>query len=267
MLALGVLTFVNVGQVAQAQAIPGADWAPAAGAMGDNTYQGFIDQPANGATVAQGASFNVSGWVVDTTAQGWSGIDGVEVMLGNTVLTNATVGLPRPDVAAVTGNPNAANSGFQGTVKGGVPSGSQTLTVVAHTPDKGSWSKQVTINVSAGGTVVNTASGLVLKIISPSSSDLIVSNNNGTIYGVAYDTRTRPELGVGVDRVYACLDAPCGQAGSQSLGDAVFNGDNWSITWSPTKYNNVRHHVLYVYAHSLVTGETLQLTEEINLSP
>jgi hypothetical protein len=75
--------------VVQAQSVLGGDWSPAAGAMGDNTYEGFIDQPASGAAISPGASFPVSGWVVDTTAEGWSGIDGVQVMLGSTLLTTA----------------------------------------------------------------------------------------------------------------------------------------------------------------------------------
>jgi len=267
LLALGALVLATSVPLAQAQALPGSDWAPSTGAVGDNTFEGFIDQPAAGASIGQGATFMVSGWVVDTSAQGWSGVDGVQVLLGTTLLAQATVGLSRPDVASALGNPYFAASGFQAAVSGGVPAGPQTLTVLAHTPGRGAWTKQVSVNVSGGTGVVNSATGLVLKIISPTSSDLIVSNNNGTIYGVAYDTRTRPELGIGVDRVTACLDGPCGTAGSQTLGDATFSGDNWSIPWEPTKYNKVTHHILYVDAHSLVTGEVLQVTEEINLTP
>jgi hypothetical protein len=258
----------------QAQNLPGADWSPAAGAMGDNTFQGFIDRPGAGATLQAGAPFQVSGWVVDTTAQGWSGISDVEVLLGNTSLGHLSVGQSRPDVAAILNNPYYANAGFSGTISSALPAGNQTLTIVAHTPDKGSWSKQVPVTVSgsasSSGNVVLAPSaasqGLVLKVISPTTSDLVVSNNNGSIYGVAYDTRTRPELGVGVDRVQAYLDGPRGQAGSQYLGDATFNGDNWSIAWQPTKYNGVRHHNLWVYARSSVTGEEALLQEEINLS-
>jgi len=257
---------------AQAQGLPGADWSPGAGAMGDNTYQGFIDHPNAGASLQAGAPFQVSGWVVDTTAQGWSGIDDVQVMLGNTLLGHLAVGQSRPDVAATLNNPNAANSGFSGTITAALPTGSQNLTIVAHTPDKGSWAKQVPVSVSgaAGGTVTNApaaaSSGLVLRVISPTTSDLIVSNKNGTIFGVAYDTRTRPELGVGVDRVSAYLDGPRGTAGSQFLGDATFDGTNWSIAWEPTRFNNVRHHILWVYARSAVTGEETLLQQEINLS-
>ncbi|HEY2594096.1 MAG TPA: hypothetical protein VGK33_09370 [Chloroflexota bacterium] len=257
----------------QAQSLPGADWSPAAGAMGDNTYQGFIDHPNSGASLQSGAPFQVSGWVVDTTAQGWAGVSGVEVLLGNTSLGQLTVGQSRPDVAALLNDPFYAYSGFSGTITSALPTGNQTLTIVAHTPDKGSWSKDVPVTVTgaASGTLTNApaaaSEGLVLRIISPTPSDVVVSNNNGTIYGVAYDTRTRPELGTGVDRVQAFLDGPRGTAGSQYLGDATFNGTNWSIAWEPTKFNHVRHHILWVYARSSVTGEEVLLQQDIYLSP
>jgi hypothetical protein len=255
---------------AQAQPLPGGDWSPAAGAAGDNTLVGFIDQPASGAPIAAGASFTVSGWVVDTSADGWAGVDGVQVVLGSNVLAQAAVALPRPDVGNALGNPFFAASGFNAVVGTALPGGTQTLTVVAHTPGKGSWSKQVTVNVGGGagggvspGTAAN--SGLVLKIVSPSPDDLIVANNNGTISGIAYDTRTRADLGVGVDRVQAYLDGPRGTTGSQALGDATFNGNQWSISWQPTRYNHVSHHILWVYARSSVTGEEALVQQEINI--
>jgi hypothetical protein len=106
----------------------------------------------------------------------------------------------------------------------------------------------------------------VLKIISPTSDDIVPSNNNGTIFGTAFDTRTRAELGSGVDRVTVCLDGPCGEAGSQTLGDATLNGSDWTLTWAPTRFNKVQHHILWVYAHSSVTGEQALVQEDLNLS-
>lgn len=266
-----VLTMsLSVAIPLQAQSAPGGDWSPAAGAAGDNTYVGFIDQPSSGASLANGASFTVSGWVVDTTAEGWSGIDSVQVMLGSSVVGQAAVAQNRPDVAAALNNPYFAASGFTAVVSQALPTGSQTLTVVAHTPGKGAWSKQVTVNVGGAGGVVNTTgtatTGLVLKIASPTSDDLIVSNENGLITGLAYDTRTTAEQGIGVDQVSAYLDGARGTIGSQFLGDASFDGDTWSITWKPTRYNHVQHHILWVYAHSNVTGEEALVQEEINIA-
>jgi hypothetical protein len=254
----------------EAQSVPGGGWSPAAGAAGDNTYVGFIDQPAQGATIAGGASFTVSGWIVDTTAEGWAGIASVQVLLGSTVVGQAAVAQSRPDVAAALNNPFFAASGFQAVISNAIPAGTQTLTVVAHTADKGAWSEQVTVNVGGGGGPIGVApganTGLVLRIISPTPDDLIVANNNGLITGLAFDTRTRAELGIGVDRVSAYLDGPRGVAGSQSLGDATFIGDTWSIMWQPTRFNRVQHHILWVYARSSVTGEEALVQQEINIA-
>jgi hypothetical protein len=269
-LALSATLFAG-GGAAQAQGAPGGGWSPAAGAVGDNTYQGYIDHPASGATIPAGSAFQVSGWIVDTTAQGWAGIDDVQVLLGSQVLGHLGVGQSRPDVGAALNNPFYANSGFSGTISGALPSGNQTLTIVAHTPDKGSWSKTVPVTVTGtAGTLMNAnpgaTSGLVLRVISPTSSDVIPPNSGQAIFGVAYDTRTRPELGTGVDRVSAYLDGPRGTAGSQNLGDATFNGTNWSINWDPGHWANVKHRNLWVYARSSVTGEEVLWQQEINLS-
>src|SRR5689334_21863045 len=105
-LALAVLVaLVFSSGVSFAQGLPGNDWSPGADAVGDNTLVGFIDQPSAGANIASGSSFQVSGWVVDTSAQGWAGIDDVQVMLGGTTLGHLAVAQNRPDVAAALSNP------------------------------------------------------------------------------------------------------------------------------------------------------------------
>jgi hypothetical protein len=267
-----VLGLTVLAPAAAAQVVPGGGgWSPAAGASGDNTFQGFIDTPANAASVALGSSFHVSGWVVDQSAEGWAGVDGLQVMNGGTVLAQGSVGLPRPDVASVTGNGYWAASGFDALVPtSGLSAGAVTLQVVVHTPGKGSWSKPLNITLSgAGGGAVSVgggnAEGLVLTLVAPSNGELVAANKNGIIRGVAYDTRTRAELGIGVDRVEAYLDGPRGQAGSQNIGVVNPTSTTWSITWEPTRYDAVPHHILWVYAHSAVTGEYRLITVEINI--
>jgi hypothetical protein len=261
---------VPVAPVA-AEPVPGADgWAPAAGAAGDNTYEGFIDGPSGGATIPLGASFHVTGWIVDMAADGWAGIDDVQVLNGNTVLAaHGAVGNSRPDVAAATGNPFWAASGFDAVVVPGtgLPAGPAVLTVAAHTPGKGSWSKQINVSIAGGGAVITSpaSNGLVLTIIAPGPGENVVANNNGILRGVAYDTRTRAELGTGVDRVQAYLDGARGVADSQNLGTAALSGNTWSLAWEPTRYDHVRHHVLFVYAHSNVTGEERLVNLEIDI--
>ena len=118
-------------------------WQPGPGAVLDNTYVGFIDQPANGATVPGSGTFPVTGWFVDQTAQGWAGADQGQVWLGTMdgggkMLAQLNIAQGRPDVAKALGNPYYAASGFNAIVQGSsVPAGSQTLNVYMHTPGKG----------------------------------------------------------------------------------------------------------------------------------
>lgn len=252
---------------AAAQSLPGGDWSPGPNALGDSTLAGFIDQPASGATVRAGAPFHVGGWVVDTAAEGWAGIDGVQVLQGDRVLVNGSVAANRPDVGAALGNPFFSASGFDAVVPGNALSaGPATLTIAAHTPGKGTWTRQVNVNVS-GSAPAQPTTGLVLQVLQPPDMGNVIGNYNGTIYGVAYDTRTRAELGTGVDRVQVYLDGERGLAGSQYIGDAKLNGTSWSLDWAPTKYNHVQHHILWVYARSNVTGEEKLVQEEINILP
>ena len=92
-------------------------WTPGPGAAGDNTYAGFIDMPPANIMVPTG-NFQVAGWFVDTTAQGWAGADDVQVFLGTMdgggkMLAKAFFAQSRPDVAAALANPFWVASGFQ----------------------------------------------------------------------------------------------------------------------------------------------------------
>jgi hypothetical protein len=153
---------------------------------------------------------------------------------------------------------------------GALQAGQATLTVQVHTPGKGSWFKQIGVNVTAGGGAAPTSGGaaptaLVLTIITPQPNEEVPGNNNGLFHGTAYDTRTRPELGSGVNRIQIYLDAQRGQAGSQYLGDATISDVQWRLEWQPTKWNSVRHHVVFIYTRSAVTGEERLDTLEIDI--
>jgi hypothetical protein len=270
-LFVGALLAVGLAGPVRAQDVPGGGgWSPAAAAAGDNTYQGFVDVPSAGTTVPVGSSFRVSGWFVDTTAEGWAGADGVQVLNGSTVLASGTVGGRRPDVASVTGNGFWAASGFDVVVPGGsLSAGPANLTVAVHTPGKGAWSKPLSVTIAGGGALLTSpaSTGLILRVISPGVGDHILANKNGSIHGVAYDTRTRAELGVGVDRVQVYLDGARGVAGSENLGTANQVGNTWSLAWEPTKFDHVRQHHLWVYARSSVTGEERLLNLDIEIVP
>jgi hypothetical protein len=203
-------------------------------------------------------------------AEGWAGIDGVQILQGDRVLVSGTVAGNRPDVASVTGNGFWAASGFDATVPGSALSaGATTLSIAAHTPGKGTWTKQVSVTISGSGTATASAAnqtGLVLTVLQPENQGTVTGNKNGTIFGLAYDTRTHSDLGSGVDRVQVYLDGERGVAGSQFIGEAQLSGSNWRLDWEPTRWNSVAHHFLWVYARSSVTGEEKLVQVEINIT-
>jgi hypothetical protein len=124
-----------------------------------------IDIPSAGASVAA-TDLQIAGWFVDLTAQGWAGADDVEIFLGTMdgggrPLAHAQFQQPRPDVAAGLKNPFWAASGWSATVPlAGLPTGSNTLSVYAHTPGRGWWVRQVSVTVQPPQTATPTpASG------------------------------------------------------------------------------------------------------------
>lgn len=252
-----------------------AGWQGGPGAILDNTYTGFIDQPTGGATVPGGGSFIVSGWFVDTTAQGWAGADNMQVWLGTMdggghMIAQGFVAQSRPDVAAALGNPFFAASGFGATVPGSsVPAGSQTLYVYLHTGGKGWWFKTVTVNGGGAGAgtapagATNQAGGPpTLTISAPEEGQNVDAkgSNDFTIQGTAID----PTNGAGaIDRVdvYIFGEPDTGTL----LGSTTPAGDgSWSLTFKPTNFPST-HVNIYVFAHSKVTGKTTEAIRGFNI--
>jgi hypothetical protein len=282
---IGVLGTLVAPTSASADAF--SAWSPGPDAMLDNTYEGYIDQPTMNASVATG-NFNVTGWFVDTQAQGWAGADDIEVWLGTmdgggTMLAKAAIGENRPDVAAALGNPYFAPSGFSAVVPANALSaGQQTLSVYAHTPDKGWWYSQVQVNVSATapqtapaaapGPVVSGGALPTVVIQEPKSGDSLSTQGSYQIIGYALDQAAAPNQGIqgtGIDHVYAYMDAEP-ENGGTALGDATlafadsaaaaaygpqFDNAGWRLTFKPTQFHSGTH-TLFVYAHSVVTGKT-----------
>jgi hypothetical protein len=83
----------------------------------------------------------VQGWIVDRTADGWTGIDDVQIYRGlqgrgdEFLLARASIGIRRDDVATALGNPFWANSGFSAVfTDAGLGVGSNPIAIYAHTP-------------------------------------------------------------------------------------------------------------------------------------
>jgi hypothetical protein len=77
----GALLVVVLGLVPSV-ALASNDWLPGPDTAETGAYacEGVIDAPATGGVVAANQSFHVSGWIVDPTAQGWSGFDDVHAI-------------------------------------------------------------------------------------------------------------------------------------------------------------------------------------------
>lgn len=287
-LRIAIKRWLGVGALVGVLLMPstaGADpltaWTAGPDASPPSTYDGYIDVPAMNATVPTGL-FTVSGWFVDTTAQGWSGADEIDVWQGTMngggrLLTGAGIHQHRPDVAAAESNPFWAASGFGGLVPAdSLSPGPQTLSVYAHTPDKGWWYKQVNVTVSpdsvpAPVTRSSTSSLPTVAIEKPKDGELVLTTRDYEIFGYALDTHAGLNQGVagtGVDRVQVYLGADRDNGGT-FLGNAVlgysdpvpaslygsrFASAGWRLTFTPTRFDN-NTYLLFAYARSTTSGE------------
>jgi hypothetical protein len=271
-----VLTVLVLAAPATAQT---AGWTAGPGAILDNTYDGFVDVPAGGATVPGSGQFTVAGWFVDQQAEGWAGADDVQVFLGamdggGTMLARAQIAQNRADVAAATGNPFWTASGFSAVVNGAsVPAGAQTLSVYVHTPAKGWWIKQV--NVTGGGPAAGAvaAPGVpagthiatgspVVEIESPSHDQDVPTGAEFVIMGTATDPGFGPS---GIDDIQVFINGERGSVYSTALGSTVPDPSGaWSLTFRPTRFPSM-HSNLYVYAHSGTTNRETIATREFNI--
>jgi hypothetical protein len=250
--------------------LPGPDGA------GDATFSGTVDQPPSA------GSAQLTGWVVDTTAQGWSGIDQVQVWdglmeAGGQVVSSAILQVNRPDVAATLGNPFYAASGYSASIPPTTWTSGQILYIYAHTPSKGWWYEQVLSSGSAA-----SFAGLRLDIQRPTSLATVHANSAYTIRGTAWDPLADPSKGTGVDRVSVYLngdrksgiyigDAKLGlydkfaqQQGQDNAGfELSFQPNSWMYIGSDNQITQ-----LTVYAHSSVTGsDTSRQTSIVITTP
>jgi hypothetical protein len=251
-------------------------WTPGPNAVGDDTYTGFIDSPASGASLTPNALLSVQGWIVDQTAAGWTGIDEVDVYLGfqdqgGTLLAKANVGVRRDDVASATGNQFWANSGFSASFQvNNLPTGTSVLTVYAHTPDKGWWYRQLNVSVPAAPDRPFADDPLLIIRTADPSLDVSQSTHTLMLSGYAID-RNMPltqQLGVGgsgVSTIQAFLDGPRnGGAGAGSLVATAnmgmqnreatgfgqrFLNSGFQLTVHPSDMTADRHE-LFIYAES-----------------
>jgi hypothetical protein len=263
-------------------------WLPGPDGAGSATYTGSIDR-ASGTQVI--------GWVVDTTAQGWSGIDEVQLWsglmsAGGQMVAHASIQLDRPDVAAALGNPYWSSSGFSATLPPGEWGSGGTLYVYVHTPSKGWWYESVSTTTTTPTTPATTTttnvSSLrfrfdpVLDLETPTPLGTVHSARPFTVQGFAYDRNASPDQGTGIDRVQVYVDGDRSSGifiGEASLGkpdaaaaavDSRFVNAGWQLMFQPNSWmtNLSDNQILKVtvYARSSVTGKETSTTTSIVVS-
>jgi hypothetical protein len=130
-----------------------AQMAPMAGTQSGSGITLNIDSPAAGIDTANGQRVLIGGWAGATGSNTASGITSVEVYLdGGSLLGAARLGIARPDVASVTGNPGWATSGFnfEWTPRF-VPEGAHTLQIVAKAANGATATQEVQISACGCG--------------------------------------------------------------------------------------------------------------------
>jgi hypothetical protein len=76
----GLVAVACVADLAAADA--SSPWTGGPNAVRDDTFVGAIDTPGSGSTVTRNSRVVVQGWIVDRTADGWTGIDDVQIYRG-----------------------------------------------------------------------------------------------------------------------------------------------------------------------------------------
>jgi hypothetical protein len=260
-----------------------SDWQPGPGASGDNSLAGAVDQPANGANLLTNGPLQVQGWVVDRAAQGWSGIDAVEVWdapmdVGGHKVASASIQLSRPDVAAALGNGFWSASGFSANVPAAsLSQGPAFWYVYAHTPSKGWWYTQAEFVVGLPGFFADPR----LELETPTVLATIHGGQPFTVRGYAIDRNAAPDQGIGVDRVEVYFngdrqrgvligrvtpDQPntlAAAIGGQ-FANAGFAATFQPTSWLPSLMDN-QFSSIVVYAHSSVSGRETQVQRQVSI--
>jgi len=123
-----------------------AAWLPGPDTDVSNPLQGSVSVASDGTTL--------NGWAIDPSAQDSTGVSGVDLYLGSALVAQAQMGLSRPDGAASADNPAWAQPGFSVSLPlDTLPTGANSLTLVARTP-RGTWLSNVQVVIPSLGGVV-----------------------------------------------------------------------------------------------------------------
>jgi hypothetical protein len=242
--------FVRVGASAQ--------WSPGPDADKSEPLLGSVDPVANGDT--NSTALTLSGWVADPTSTGSSGIDGLNVYLGTDpsfVLASATLGVPRS-----MDNPDWSDAGFSINLPlQQLPTGAISLTLAAHSADRGTWLSSLQIVVPALGSIPSVAVRVPLVPLAPLPAPAtavalhaeVETPQPNDVVGRSFVMQV---LAHGADRVDVFLE-PDRDAGGRLLGSSATSvGDVFSIPLIVS----ANGHTLFVHAISTASRQEQVLT-------
>ncbi len=149
---LSRLLAITAAAIALLASSPMMARAETAASLGDGVITGAIDAPTNGSVLGAGQPFSVNGWLVDKSSAFNVGIDAIGITAqqsgGPAIdLGQARLALSRPDVANALNNPNWNGAGYSLDVTSGLPSGTYTIAISAHTTSQGWVSRTATLTV------------------------------------------------------------------------------------------------------------------------
>ena len=145
-------------------------WTASPGNTSTNALIGQVD-PLSGGDLGA-STLTLSGWLVDPAAAGSTGIDGLDVYLGDpstgTRLASAILGLARTDPASILANPAWTTPGFSINLPiSNLPAGPTVLSLVARTDDHGTWLSSLAVVVPNLGPIPAPQAAVTAPVAAP----------------------------------------------------------------------------------------------------
>jgi len=212
----------------------------------------------------------LSGWLVDPSASCSTGIDSLDVYLGDPStgarLTGALLGLGRSDPASILANPDWSKPGFSINLPlNSLPPGPTVLTLVAQTHDHGTWQSSLAVVVPNLGP--SPSQQVAVAAAAPAPTPVLPVLHAEVESPQPNDEVSRSfvvqVLAQGADTVEVYLE-PDRDSGGRLVGSATVPAGTSAA--SPVKITvtaPVDGHTLYVHVVSSTSGQQQVLTVPI----
>jgi hypothetical protein len=241
-------------------------WTAGAGNTSTSALQGQVD--ADSGTDFDANTLALSGWLLDPSATGSTGIDSLDVYLGDpgtgTRLTGALLGLSRSDPASILANPDWSKPGFSISLPvNSLPPGPTVLTLVAQTHDHGTWQSSLAVVVPNLGPSPSQQVAVAAPAPTPALPVLRAEVESPQPNDQVSRSFVVQVLAQGADTVEVYLE-PDRDSGGRLVGSATVPAS--TSAGSPVRITvtaPVDGHTLYVHVASSTSGQQQVLTVPI----